>query len=354
MNLVGRIITKKYFLVATFFVVMIFAFSINFNPVSAYTSVYNGASPIVITKNANYISISSVLLNSSVNPNNAITTAWFEYGQNPSSVIKTDEQPMGIGNMNYAYSKAISGLKPDTSYHFRVVSRNPYGISYGATLNFRTHRKYIILKTYNRIPLNVYNRSSVTPLNSFKKSQCAVLISSINTDKTILEKNSIYTVTYKNMCNYNLSDAFLKIVFPANISFKSIDYPPFNRDTNGISYNLGNISSGNRSSINILIKAKSNITSEDNLMFSSVLNFNNNRGEFESVSSYINASIGTHGTLNLGAFIISSVSDLFNNWIFILLVVFFAGVVVWEIFFSKENIEKVEVLRDETDEHISK
>ena len=48
-----------------------------------------------------------------------------------------------------------------------------------------------------------------------------------------------YTVTYRNGCNYNISNAFLKIILPTEVEFIATNYPFFNRDANGISYNLG-------------------------------------------------------------------------------------------------------------------
>lgn len=71
-------------------------------------------------------------------PNNAATTAWFEYGPTTSFGYKTAAQDVGSGSVTVPISATINGLNPNTTYYYRAVAQNAYGSSDGATLTFTT------------------------------------------------------------------------------------------------------------------------------------------------------------------------------------------------------------------------
>ena len=70
-------------------------------------------------------------LNGSVNPNGQATDAWFEWGTTTSYGNSTFHQDMGTGTSTIAFSALVTGLDPDTTYHFRAVAHNSLGTSYG-------------------------------------------------------------------------------------------------------------------------------------------------------------------------------------------------------------------------------
>ena len=95
--------------------------------------------PTVTTNAASSITSSGAILNGTVNANNASTTVTFEYGLTASygTSITADQSPV-IGTTNTAVSKALTGLTPNTIYHFRVVGVNSAGTSNGGDLTFTT------------------------------------------------------------------------------------------------------------------------------------------------------------------------------------------------------------------------
>jgi hypothetical protein len=82
----------------------------------------------------------STTLRAYVTPNEAATTVRFEYGTSTSYGASTPEQGIGAGSSRIAVSAPVSGLKPNTRYHFRAVATNAAGITRGGDRAFTTAR----------------------------------------------------------------------------------------------------------------------------------------------------------------------------------------------------------------------
>ncbi len=68
----------------------------------------------------------SALLSGKVNPNGLPTTFRFEYGTStcPGSCTSTPQEGLGSVAVDRSASAAISGLSPDTTYHYRLLATN--------------------------------------------------------------------------------------------------------------------------------------------------------------------------------------------------------------------------------------
>jgi hypothetical protein len=97
------------------------------------------APPTATTNAATIITSTGATLNGSVNANNASTTVTFEYGSTTSygTSVTADQSPV-TGSSATAVSYALSGLTPNTTYHYRVVGVNGGGTTYGADQTFTT------------------------------------------------------------------------------------------------------------------------------------------------------------------------------------------------------------------------
>ncbi len=95
--------------------------------------------PVVTTSSSTGITNTGATLNGTVNANNQSTTATFEYGTTAAygSTITIDQGTLS-GVTNYAVTSTISGLTPNTTYHYRLVAVNGSGTSYGADATFST------------------------------------------------------------------------------------------------------------------------------------------------------------------------------------------------------------------------
>lgn len=102
--------------------------------------VYKAPAPIVTTEAASAVTEAGATLKGQVNPHGYATTYQFEYGETTSygTKVPTTAESVGSGTTNVAVSKAISGLKGNTTYHYRVSATNAYGTTAGVDKTFTT------------------------------------------------------------------------------------------------------------------------------------------------------------------------------------------------------------------------
>jgi len=107
---------------------------------------YSGAQgPAVITTSATQVTQNSAKLNGIVNSNGLLTTIFFEYGTTTDYGTEVAAIPSSTTDTNdiNAYG-LISGLLPDTFYHFCIKAANIMGTSYGNDMMFYTGSPTII------------------------------------------------------------------------------------------------------------------------------------------------------------------------------------------------------------------
>lgn len=98
----------------------------------------SGEAPTVTSEAATGVTQTEAAVHGTVDPNNAATTYWFEYGTTEGLGSKSTEGSAGSGNAGVAKEKTLSGLTAATKYFFRVVAENATGKTNGAILNFTT------------------------------------------------------------------------------------------------------------------------------------------------------------------------------------------------------------------------
>ena len=97
------------------------------------------SAPSATTGAATAVGTSSATLNGTVNANGSSTTVTFEYGLTTAygTTVTADQSPV-TGSTSTAVSKTISGLTPNTKYHYRAVATNANGTTNGADMTFTT------------------------------------------------------------------------------------------------------------------------------------------------------------------------------------------------------------------------
>src|SRR5215213_9532015 len=87
--------------------------------------------PAVTTGTASAITDVGATLGGSVNPNGLETEYFFKYGTDTNYGQTTGTTTLSAGTSSVAASKAVAGLSPGTTYHFRLVATNTSGTTEG-------------------------------------------------------------------------------------------------------------------------------------------------------------------------------------------------------------------------------
>jgi hypothetical protein len=96
--------------------------------------------PLVATRAASAVTTTGASLNGTVDPNDLETSYRFEYGTGASYRISAPVPSAlaGSGKLPEEVGQAITGLKPDTTYHYRLTATNSAGTSAGEDRSFTT------------------------------------------------------------------------------------------------------------------------------------------------------------------------------------------------------------------------
>jgi hypothetical protein len=97
--------------------------------------------PTVSTGGAAQITQTSATLTGKVNPNGARTTYFFQYGTSRVYGATTGPTDAGSGTHARAAAAAVTGLVPNTKYHYRLVAQNAKGTSFGDDRTFTTKKQ---------------------------------------------------------------------------------------------------------------------------------------------------------------------------------------------------------------------
>lgn len=86
-----------------------------------------GPPPVVSDEAATEVSGTSFELKGTVNPSGSATTYQFEYGTTTSygSKIPVPEASVGSGSADVPVTQTVTGLLPNTTYHYRLTAHNP-------------------------------------------------------------------------------------------------------------------------------------------------------------------------------------------------------------------------------------
>jgi hypothetical protein len=94
--------------------------------------------PAVAGGSADGITSTGAVLHGSVNPKDKPTTYVFEYGLTTAYGEQTPQGSAGKGKSAVPVTGELTGLAPDTTYHFRLVATNEKGTTRGSDTSFTT------------------------------------------------------------------------------------------------------------------------------------------------------------------------------------------------------------------------
>ncbi len=289
----------------------------------------SGAIPTVTTNSASLVTATSATLNGSVNPNNALTNYWFQYGAGTVSDQTAGFQSLSASSGASNVSFALSGLTPNTAYSYRIAAKNDYGVAvYGDPRTFTTGNNQVSGSTQ----ASTNKKTNVTIVSTFKNSSgsgstsnanlSANLLSSTgNINPVVLQVNSLrpgpgdqfdYTVNYINRNSFTARNVVLKIILPEEVDYVNSSLPPSSVIGSMFIYNLGDVASNGQVFITVTVKVKDTAKSGTNLIFTVILEYLDYFGNLQSLNSYLTVQVGEKSSSLSGA--MSGLIGGLANW----------------------------------------
>jgi hypothetical protein len=96
------------------------------------------SAPTVAATGSSNITYSSAVLFSSIDPKGQVTSYSFQYGTTSGYGGQTPLAPAGNGTIAIRLNQTVTGLQPNTTYHYRVVAVNSAGTTDGLDRVFKT------------------------------------------------------------------------------------------------------------------------------------------------------------------------------------------------------------------------
>jgi hypothetical protein len=165
------------------------------------------AKPGVTTGPAANVAQTTATLTGKVNPNEADTTYFFEYGTTQLYGTATPQTAAGKGNSAVNVAADIGGLAPATRYHYRLVASNAKGVTRGADRTFTTQRQ----------PLGLSLNAAPNPIRPNAKTLIAGVLSGTgNGDRRIVLQSNPFPFTqgFQNASDQHLTNADGTFSFP--------------------------------------------------------------------------------------------------------------------------------------------
>ncbi|MDQ5952925.1 MAG: hypothetical protein QG551_153 [Patescibacteria group bacterium] len=187
----------------------------------------NGDELVAITTTATGVTTSSAYMNGLAILDGSSTTGWFEYGTTTSLGNRTPNQSIG-SNGSSSVSRQILGLQSNTQYYFRLVLQNSNATDYGDTQIFFTQK---VAVTNTGTPTGGTNEPSTVVTSS---SNYLDLEITSNFDKVSVGDVVTYTVTFKNISGYDLTNVLLRVEFPSEMKFRKTTLGNYSRSNKSV------------------------------------------------------------------------------------------------------------------------
>src|SRR5437868_12545172 len=96
------------------------------------------SAPTVTTGPAQSLTTTSATVTGTVNPNGQSTTSSIQFGTTTGYGMQTSPRSVGSGSTDQNVSADLTGLRPGTTYHYRVIATNASGTTVGEDRTFTT------------------------------------------------------------------------------------------------------------------------------------------------------------------------------------------------------------------------
>ncbi len=290
--------------------------------------------PTVLTSPAMLIKDNSALLNGSAVANNAQTSVWFEWSEDPNMNIGVNRNPsqsIGAGSTEVYAAYSLVNLTVNKTYYFRLIAQNSYGTTKG-NINKFTTITYVA-------PIPVI-KTTTTPNGKIITTQTAINSDAISLSAEFDNNNpragtkTVYAISYTNNTNYVIRDAILKITLPNEVNYMASSFANVNQEGNIITLKVGDIAAKASGSASIKVKI-TDLARAQVITFNTNLTYKvNTKPGQENISNELKVS-----EYSLAASVLDLLGSLLNNLFIDLILGIVIGAGTYHYFITKQKEE---------------
>src|SRR3989338_406744 len=219
----------------------------------------------VATKGAENITEHSVTLQGLALLRSSKAVGWFELGETTEMKNKAPKTPLEKINTVNSFYSSISGLQPDTTYFYRALADDGFGVKKGSLLSFRSKLKTMAPPVGQKI--------LPSPQAQGVGGTGGTL--TIESDSKEIQKGDAvrYTVRYHNNGDMNFSEASIKIIFPAVIAYKGSDIQNVSVTNGDVVVSIGTVKANDSGTFTIHTDVQGAVSHKGSLTVVAVLSF---------------------------------------------------------------------------------
>lgn len=318
--------------------------------------------PSVKTLSATLISADSVILKGKVSPNNATTTAWFEWGTTPG--LGNKATPITIGPRGtFDISSPLTNLQVNTQYYYRVVAINESGRTASSINGFRTsfsptgitvsssqggQGEQGISKATTGEEVKIFSPFSLvkTALAKliFGEEEPAVTLTLESLDTKPDRRGTLrYLISYRNGTDRLLRNAVIEVSLPDELKYLDSSIEPDSVANNRIiTFDLAKVASDEKGEIKIETRAAEELKAGDQIRMTANLKYLD-RDVKNSITAVEMTEISKEdlGEKGLEALAVGGFGGFLGNPIFRLLVVLIALYLLYRFVTFRAAIRRV-------------
>ena len=289
---------------------------------------YYGA-PQATTAGASTVLQNVALLKGTINPNGSTTNVWFEYGTSTYDLkFKTAEQSVPGYSAIKDFYFGLTGLSSGTTYYYRAVASNAYGVSRGEVYHLKT-LSFWTPPTGGGGTTVIEKKVIIKEQISSDEESGIMLDPSVNNLNPSAGETIDYVLTYRNASKGEITGSTLKVTLPFETEYVDSSVRPTSQLGNNLSFYVGDIEKGNQGAVTIKVKINDDIKDGSSLMFNSFLEFTDSADKFQTVNSYIAVLVKGGSNVGFLASLSEFAKSLSGSWLMLILLILMLVTIIY-------------------------
>jgi hypothetical protein len=232
--------------------------------------------------------------------------AFFDYGTNYNLTKRTIGQSLYNGSTVNYFSKAVSGLSPNTTYFYRAGVTCLGSTKYGNIVSFKTPalvyvKKKIVTTNYIKPVTTVSNTATCL---CDKEEYISLLVENME-DVALIGKTANYKISFKNTSKETIRDIAIRVVLPEEETIYSASAGQYTKGGKTYLLTIPQLSATEEGAIILTVSVDSTVTSGKQMIVNAYANY--------TVPTVVKAGVPLKGEVTAYALSVAGTTSSVSN-----------------------------------------